>query len=211
MSSKRKSQPSKLLKESQSAIEDGDPDDNSSDMSDSESHIQMHVETGLPCSSPTPEAGRLTTSKKQRLLNSIRSDQDSDSESRDSHKTSNSASSETNTSGATKPRKSMVDVLKRLTKNYNMADCSLDNVLDMRKTSESHEFVLPVHDITVRATDDTELVIVEKSILQMALQGTTLDARERLADIISQLEAVRNQLVSNGRESSKVSKANCFV
>ncbi|XP_014677889.1 PREDICTED: uncharacterized protein LOC106817714 [Priapulus caudatus] len=67
----------------------------------------------------------------------------------------------------------------------------------------------PLPDITVRADDDTELVVVGRATLSAALQGSCEDAVRRVTAVIAQLEVVKEQLVTgeyksrHGRPSSR--------
>lgn len=173
MSSKRKNTPTKLAKDS--IVNEPNTDNLNSDCSvDSDDELKSRFQIVTKSDSESDSCVDRLTSKKQRILQSVKRDSDSESD-REASQLSNGINNCTTTkSNSGSHRKSMDSVLRRLTSRTEMAECDLENNnMDDRQ-----------HDTKV-----------EESLKVLLSGGDSLNDKEkRLGDMIAQLQSLKDTI-----------------
>ncbi|VDI47527.1 transcription factor SOX5/6/13 (SOX group D) [Mytilus galloprovincialis] len=171
MSSKRKNTPTKLSQDSlivNEAITESLNSDCSVSEDELESRFQIVTKTDSEsdsCSESRP------TSKKQRILESVKRDSDSESE---ASQLANGVNNTTTKSSSGLHRKSMDSVLRRLTSRTEMAECDLEN---NNMNDQQHDQK------------------VEESLKVLLSGGDSLNDKEkRLSDMIEQLQSLKDTI-----------------
>lgn len=173
MSSKRKNTPTKLAQDS--IVNEPNTDNLNSDCSvDSDDELESRFQIVTKSDSESDSCVDRLTSKKQRILQSVKRDSDSESD-REASQLSNGINNCTTTkSNSGSQRKSMDSVLRRLTSRTEMAECDLENNnMDDRQ-----------HDTKV-----------EESLKVLLSGGDSLNDKEkRLGDMIAQLQSLKDTI-----------------
>lgn len=187
MSSKRKNTPTKLSQDSlvvNEAITESLNSDCSVSEDELESRFQIVTKTDSEsdsCSESRP------TSKKQRILESVKRDSDSESE---ASQLANGVNNTTTKSSSGLHRKSMDSVLRRLTSRTEMAECDLEN---NNMNDQQHDQK------------------VEESLKVLLSGGDSLNDKEkRLSDMIEQLQSLKDTISRKKQVSKKLSRNVCF-
>ena len=173
MSSKRKNTPTKLAKDS--IVNEPNTDNLNSDCSvDSDDELESRFQIVTKSDSESDSCVDKLTSKKQRILQSVKRDSDSESD-REASQLSNGINNCTTTkSNSGSHRKSMDSVLRRLTSRTEMAECDLEN-----NNMDDHQ-----HDTKV-----------EESLKVLLSGGDSLNDKEkRLGDMIAQLQSLKDTI-----------------
>lgn len=183
MSSKRKNTPTKLSQDSlvvNEAITESLNSDCSVSEDELESRFQIVTKTDSEsdsCSESRP------TSKKQRILESVKRDSDSESE---ASQLANGVNNTTTKSSSGLHRKSMDSVLRRLTSRTEMAECDLEN---NNMNDQQHDQK------------------VEESLKVLLSGGDSLNDKEkRLSDMIEQLQSLKDTISRKKQVSKKLSR-----
>lgn len=184
MSSKRKNTPTKLSQDSlvvNEAITESLNSDCSVSEDELESRFQIVTKTDSEsdsCSESRP------TSKKQRILESVKRDSDSESE---TSQLANGGVNSTTKSSSGLHRKSMDSVLRRLTSRTEMAECDLEN---NNMNDQQHDRK------------------VEESLKVLLSGGDSLNDKEkRLSEMIEQLQSLKDTI----SRKKQVSKKLCWI
>lgn len=183
MSSKRKNTPTKLSQDS--IVNEPIADSLNSDSSiDSDDELESRFQIVTKSDSESDYCSDKPTSKKQRILQSVKRDSDSESD-RETSQLSNGIGNYTTTkSNSGSQRKSMDSVLRRLTSRTEMAECDLEN-------NNMHEHQ---HDAKV-----------EESLKVLLSGGDSLNDKEkRLSEMIAQLQSLKETISKQKQDSYTV-------
>ena len=178
MSSKRKNTPSKLRTDDVLSQNSNSGDgDSSGPESDTEFESNLHIVTRSDSEthdSDNSNSYRSPQTKKQRILQSVKQDSDSDPDSDiSSHYTNGVAHHHSTKSNFGLQRKSMESVLRRLSSKTEISDIELDNN-NMTGLNEDHK--------------------VKESIQVLLSDGTITDKERRLSEMIAQLQSLKENI-----------------
>ena len=183
MSSKRKNTPTKLSKDEvlihREHIENGSDGDshNESDCDDSDSSLSLHIVSkpeqldDLTDGADSPASLDRPQTKKQRLLQSVKCDNESDNDTELSYHNNNNILTKPTTGLIMNSRKSMDSVLRRLNHKAEMKDLTVQN-----GGPEDETQVMDSIKAAISTTDSVE------------------DKEKKLAEMIAQLQSMKERL-----------------